>query len=158
MDAFEVQLRKAPMQKQQELTLLSSQAGLVGGNVQRGAATWIASRITIEEMQIALCMDIRKLGRHLTETQNLDISRRQTKLQNWIDEYMVTAATHLGEGFDLDDDIRDMDIDFMANDSDSDASEANDTDSEPAPVQMQCQDLFCLEHVLIPLPSNIGTE
>jgi hypothetical protein len=148
----------APTRKQQELNLLSSRAGLVGSNAQRGVATWIASGITIEEMQIALCMDIRQLSRHPTKTQNLDISRRQTKLQNRIDEYTITAATHLSDGFDMDDDIRDMDLDFMANDSGCNASDAHDTDSEPAPIPTQRPDLFHPEHVTIPLPSNIGTE
>ncbi|KAG1813484.1 hypothetical protein DFJ58DRAFT_850669 [Suillus subalutaceus] len=71
MDIFKVQLRWAPTQKQQELALLSSWRAHLGGNAQCGAATWIASGITIEEMQIALTMDIRKLSRHPMENQTL---------------------------------------------------------------------------------------
>ncbi|KAG1868406.1 hypothetical protein F4604DRAFT_1584764, partial [Suillus subluteus] len=156
MDILEVQLRKAPSWKQQELALLSSQATRVSGHVQRGAATWMASSITIEEMQIALAMDVRKLGRHPTETQHLDIGRCRTKLQSRIDEFTTMAATHLGEGFDIDDDIRDMDMDFTEDDSEDETVDGDITDSDPESQGNQAWDLFCPEKVMIPLPSNIG--
>ncbi|KAG2058431.1 hypothetical protein BDR06DRAFT_980321 [Suillus hirtellus] len=142
MDVFEVQLKRAPTQKQQELALLSSRVGRLGGNLQRGAATWIASGITIEEVQIALTMDIRKLGRHPMETQTLDICRHRTKLQSQIDEFTIVAAIHLGEGFDVDDDIRDLHLDFIDDDSEADGR--------------QLRDSFYPEKIVIPLPSNIG--
>ncbi|KAG1893763.1 uncharacterized protein F5891DRAFT_1196001 [Suillus fuscotomentosus] len=130
MDVFEVQLKRAPTRKQQKLALLSSWAARLSGNAQRGAATWIASSITIEEMQITLSMDIRRLGRHPTETQTLDICRHRTKLQSRIDEFTIVAATHLGEGFDVDDEIRDLHLDFMDDDSEDNGIDGSDTESE----------------------------
>ncbi|KAG1893413.1 uncharacterized protein F5891DRAFT_1196459 [Suillus fuscotomentosus] len=156
MDVFEVQLKRAPTRKQQELALLSSRVGRLGGNLQRGAATWIASGITIEEMQIALTMDTRRLGRHPTETQTLDICRRRTKLQSRIDEFTTVAATHLGEGFDIDDEIRDLHLDFMDDDSEDEGINGSDTESEPEAHGRRLRDLFYPEKTVIPLPSNFG--
>ncbi|KAG1895091.1 uncharacterized protein F5891DRAFT_1194606 [Suillus fuscotomentosus] len=156
MDVFEVQLKRAPTRKQQELALLSSRVGRLGGNLQRGAATWIASGITIEEVQIALTMDIRKLGRHPTETQTLDICRRRTKLQSRIDEFTIVAAIHLGEGFDVDDDIRDLHLDFIDDDSEGNGIDGSDTESDPEADGRQLRDSFYPEKIVIPLPSNIG--
>ncbi|KAG2099268.1 uncharacterized protein F5147DRAFT_747293 [Suillus discolor] len=140
MDVFEVQLKR----------------GRLGGNLQRGAATWIASGITIEEMQIALTMDTRRLGRHPTETQTLDICRRRTKLQSRIDEFTMVAATHLGEGFDIDDEIRDLHLDFMDDDSEDEGINGSDTESEPEAHGRRLRDLFYPEKTVIPLPSNFG--
>ncbi|KAG1889757.1 uncharacterized protein F5891DRAFT_987250 [Suillus fuscotomentosus] len=151
MDVFEVQLKRAPTRKQQELALLSSRVGRLGGNLQRGAATWIASGITIEEMQIVLTMDTRRLGRHPTETQTLDICRRST-----IDEFTMVAATHLGEGFDIDDEIRDLHLDFMDDDSEDEGINGSDTESEPEAHGRRLRDLFYPEKTVIPLPSNFG--
>jgi hypothetical protein len=128
----------------------------LGGNLQRGAATWIASGITIEEVQIALTMDIRKLGRHPTETQTLDICRRRTKLQSRIDEFTIVAAIHLGEGFDVDDDIRDLHLDFIDDDSEGNGIDGSDTESDPEADGRQLRDSFYPEKIVIPLPSNIG--
>ncbi|KAG2112359.1 uncharacterized protein F5147DRAFT_771425 [Suillus discolor] len=139
----------------QELALLSSRAGSGGGNTKCGAATWIASGITIEELQISLLMDIRRLGKHSTKTQHLEIVRRRTKLQSQIDEFTIAAVAHLGEDFDLDDDIRDMEIDFI-NDSDGDGD--RDTDSEHDSDDDLQGNFFHPEKVVIPLPSNIGIK
>ncbi|KAG2057253.1 hypothetical protein BDR06DRAFT_969458 [Suillus hirtellus] len=131
MDACEVQLKRAPTWKQQELALLSSQVGQLGGNLRQGAATWIASGITIEEMQITLTMDTRRLGRHPMETQTLDICSYQTKLQSQIDQFTIMVATHLGKGFDIDDEIRDLHLDFMDNNSEDEGINGSDIESEP---------------------------
>ncbi|KAG2095275.1 uncharacterized protein F5147DRAFT_747748 [Suillus discolor] len=152
MDVFDVQLQKAPTRKQQELALLA-RVGRGGGNAQWGAATWIASGITIEELQISLLMDIRRLGKHPTETQHLEIGRRRTKLQSRIDEFTIAAVNHLGEDFDLDDDIRDMEVEFI-DDSEQEVDAVTDSehDSHEDPRCM----VFRPENVMIPLPSNIG--
>ncbi|KAG2060992.1 hypothetical protein BDR06DRAFT_1049040 [Suillus hirtellus] len=141
MDVFEVQLKRAPTRKQQELALLSS---------------WIASGITIEEMQIALTMDTRRLGRHPTETQTLDICRHQTKLQSRIDEFTMVAATHLSEGFDIDDEIRDLHLDFMDDNSENEGINGSDTESEHEAHECRLWDLFHPEKTMIPLPYNFG--
>ncbi|KAG1800082.1 hypothetical protein EV424DRAFT_1474860 [Suillus variegatus] len=124
-------------------------------NVHQGAATWIASRITIEELQISLLMDVRRLGKHPTETQHLEIGRCRTKLQNRIDEFSIAAVTHLGEDFDLDDDIRDMEVEFT-DQSEQEVDSATNSELDPH-EDLQCN-VFHPENVLIPLPSNIGIQ
>jgi hypothetical protein len=148
------QMLIAPSRKQQELALLS-RVGHGVGNAHRGAATWIASGITIEELQISLLMDVRRLGKHPTETQRLEIGRRRTKLQNRIDEFAIAAVTHLGEDFDLDDDIRDMEVEFTDH---SEQEVDGATDSEQDPHEDPRCNVFRPENVLIPLPSNIGIQ
>ncbi|KAG1882030.1 hypothetical protein C8R48DRAFT_767001 [Suillus tomentosus] len=155
MDIFDVQLQKAPTRKQQELALLSSRTGNGGGHAKCGAATWIASGITIEELQISLLIDIQRLGKHSTETQRLEIVRRRTKLQSRIDEFTTTAVNHFGEDFDLDDDIRDLEVEFIDDsEGEGDVFTESDHDSDHVP---QCN-FFRPEKVVIPLPSNIGTK
>ncbi|KAG2049425.1 hypothetical protein BDR06DRAFT_975188 [Suillus hirtellus] len=56
-----------------------------------GAATWIASSITIEESQIALAMDLWKLGRHPSKTQELSIAHHRVALQHTINEFNLAA-------------------------------------------------------------------
>ncbi|KAG1725161.1 uncharacterized protein EDB91DRAFT_1254899 [Suillus paluster] len=74
MDIYEIQLTKAPTRKQQELHLLNRQAQWPAGEIHRGAATWLASGITLEEAQVALLIDVKKLGKRPTDTQKLAIS------------------------------------------------------------------------------------
>ncbi|KAG1786180.1 hypothetical protein EV424DRAFT_1356792 [Suillus variegatus] len=109
-----------------------------------------------EEMQIALTMDIRRLGRHPTETQILDICRHRTKLQSQIDEFTMVAATHLGEGFDIDDEIRDLHLDFIDDNSEDEGINGSDTESEPKAHGLLVQDLFYPKKTVIPLPSNFS--
>ncbi|KAG2030470.1 hypothetical protein BDR03DRAFT_1017069 [Suillus americanus] len=63
MDIYEVQLTKALTRKQQELHLLNHQARRLAGEIHRSAATWLASGITLEETQVALLIDVKKLGK-----------------------------------------------------------------------------------------------
>ncbi|KAG1792281.1 uncharacterized protein HD556DRAFT_1309358 [Suillus plorans] len=49
MDIYEVQLRRAPTQKEQELQLLEANGRCPGPARQRGAATWLAEGLSIEE-------------------------------------------------------------------------------------------------------------
>lgn len=124
----------APTRKQQELALLSSRTGNGGGHAKRGAATWIASGITIEELQISLLINIRRLGKHSTETQHLEIVRRCTKLQSQIDEFTTAAVTHFGEDFDPDDDIRDLEVEFIDDsEGEGDLLTESDHDSDHVP-------------------------
>jgi hypothetical protein len=125
-----------------------------GARPQLGAATWIASGITIEEVQIALAMDIRRMGRHPTETQTLEIGRRRIRLQHTIDEFIAGAQRYLGDDYDEDDNIQDMDVDFAGDPPDS-TDEESDDDAEPGGNPRV---LFRPERVLIPLPSNLGLD
>ncbi|KAG2092290.1 uncharacterized protein F5147DRAFT_779684 [Suillus discolor] len=155
MDIFDVQLQKALTRKQQELALLSSRTSNGGGHAKCGAATWITSGITIEELQISLLIDIRRLGKHSTEMQRLEIVRRHTKLQSRIDEFTTTAVTHFREDFDLDDNIRDLEVEFIDDsEGEGDLFTESDHDSDHVP---QCN-FFHPKKVVIPLPSNIGIK
>ncbi|KAG1839425.1 hypothetical protein F4604DRAFT_1994190 [Suillus subluteus] len=63
MDIYEVQLQKVPTRKQRELQLLASQGQHPRQARRRGAATWLAEGLTIEEAQITLQMDWVDKGR-----------------------------------------------------------------------------------------------
>jgi hypothetical protein len=80
----------------------------------------LASGITIEEMQIALAMDIRRMGRHSTETQTLEIGRCRVRLKHSIDEFITGATQYLREEFDEDNGIFDMVVDFYEDGPDDD--------------------------------------
>ncbi|KAG2102537.1 uncharacterized protein F5147DRAFT_580924, partial [Suillus discolor] len=69
MDIYEVQLRKAPTRKQQELRLLTAQGRRPGEARRRGAAMWLAEGLAIKEAQVMLQIDVRKLGHRATDTQ-----------------------------------------------------------------------------------------
>ncbi|KAG2058074.1 hypothetical protein BDR06DRAFT_968990 [Suillus hirtellus] len=155
MDIFDIQLQKAPMRKQQELALLSSQTSNGGGHAKCGAATWITSGITIEELQISLLINIQRLGKYATEMQHLEIVRHHTKLQSRINEFTTTAVTHFGEDFDLDDNIRDLEVEFI-DDSEGKGDVFTKKDHDSNHVS-QCN-FFHLKKVVIPLPSNIGIK
>lgn len=125
-----------------------------GERRQLGAATWLASGITIEEMQIALAMDIRRMGRHPTETQTLEIGRRRVRLQHSIDEFISEATRYLGEEFDEDNGVSDMLVEFY-----EDGPEDDQADDDAGDLNRhQPQDLFRPETAVIPLPSNLGLD
>lgn len=87
--------------------------------------------------------------------QHLEIVRCRTKLQSQIDEFTITAVAHLGEDFDLVNDIRDMEINFV-DDSEGDGDRI--TDSEHDSNNDLQGNFFYPEKVVIPLPSNIGIK
>ncbi|KAG1823337.1 hypothetical protein EV424DRAFT_1538494 [Suillus variegatus] len=74
MDIYEVQLHKALTRKQQELRLLMAQGRRLGEVCRRGAATWLAEGLAIEEAQVTLQMDMRKLRHQATDTQAIILS------------------------------------------------------------------------------------
>ncbi|KAG2062679.1 hypothetical protein BDR04DRAFT_982694, partial [Suillus decipiens] len=71
MDIYEVQLTKAPTRKQQELHLVDHQGRWPAGEIHRGAAAWLASGITLEETQVYLMIDVKKLEKRPTDAQKL---------------------------------------------------------------------------------------
>ncbi|KAG2748626.1 hypothetical protein P692DRAFT_201805774 [Suillus brevipes Sb2] len=149
MDVYDVRLRKARSRKEVEIDLLRASVSRTGERRQLGAATWLASGITIEEMQIALAMDIRRIGRHPTETQTLEIGRHRVRLQHSIDEFITGATRYLGEEFDEDNGISDMVVDFYEDGPDD---ETRDHDRHVP------RDLFRPETAVIPLPSNLELD
>jgi hypothetical protein len=92
------------------------------------------------------------MGRHPTETQTLKIAHRRVRLQHTIDEFIAGAQRYLGDDYDEDNNIQDMDVDFASDPPDS-TDEESDDDAEPAGNPRV---LFQPEHVLIPLPPNLG--
>ncbi|KAG2054015.1 hypothetical protein BDR06DRAFT_1008197 [Suillus hirtellus] len=85
--------------------------------------------------------------------QHLEIGRHQTKLQSWMDESTIAAVNHLGEDFDLDDNIRDMEVEFI-DDSEQEVDAVTDSEHD-SHEDLQCM-VFRPKNVMIPLPSNIS--
>ncbi|KAG2337825.1 hypothetical protein BDR05DRAFT_952340 [Suillus weaverae] len=115
-----------------------------------------ASGITIKEMQIALAIEMRKMGGHPTETQTLEIGPHRIRLQHTINKFIVGAMRYLGEDFDEDDHIPDMDINFIDDEPDAN-SDDKDSEDDLTPGRNR-RVLFQPERVVIPLPSNLGVE
>ena len=160
MDIYEVQLRKgmgldlhhmmtdcgtAPTRKEQELQLLESDGCRAAPARHRGAATWLAEGLSIEEVQLTLQMDLRKLGRHPTETQRLEIARRRDRLQRDIDRWLASGVRLLGDELG-DGDILLMEQELLLLDDDS-ADEVADEFR-----------LFEPEKMILPMPSILGLE
>lgn len=92
-------------------------------------------------------MDIRQLGNHPTDNQNLEIARRRDRLQNQMDRFEETAVTFLGSGYDINDFIQ------VLGDSEDDYSDESNASAPPSIARhMDVQP----ETASIPLPSNIG--
>ncbi|KAG1840341.1 hypothetical protein F4604DRAFT_1690823 [Suillus subluteus] len=134
--------------KQQELQLLASQGWCPRQAHQRGAATWLAEGLTIEEAQITLQMDVRKLGRCWMDTQRLDICCWRDTLQRDIDQWVDAGRTFLGDGLG-DDNIQPMELQLLTLQDDS----QDETDEPENDYRV-----FEPEKVVIPLPSNLGLE
>ncbi|KAG2094376.1 uncharacterized protein F5147DRAFT_763866 [Suillus discolor] len=129
MDEYEINIKKAPSKKEIELRLL-----------EEGLA--------IEEAQIALLIEVRRIGRRSTETQRLDIARQRDRLQGQIDGFARSALTHLGEGFDADDEPEDLNVDIL-----------DDLDDDPADFTETSHTWTnSPELTVIPLPSNLGVD
>ncbi|KAG1739754.1 hypothetical protein EDB19DRAFT_1908771 [Suillus lakei] len=148
MDVYEINIKKAPSKKEIELRLLEEGNAQNAAPARRSVATWISMGLAIEEAQIALLIEVRRIGRRSTETQRLDIARQRDRLQGQIDGFTQSALTHLGEGFDADDDPDDLTLDILddLDDDPADFSETSDTWTNSP------------ELTVIPLPSNLGVD
>ncbi|KAG1788809.1 hypothetical protein EV424DRAFT_1355962 [Suillus variegatus] len=127
MDIYEVQLQRAPTRKEQELRLLE-----------------LAEGLSIEEAQLTLQMDLRRLGRHPTESQWLDIARRRERLQGDIDRWLTHSLRFLGDGIG-DSDIQVMENELLMLEED----EVDETADEFR--------LFEPEKMVLPMPSTLGS-
>ncbi|KAG1740734.1 hypothetical protein EDD22DRAFT_763302, partial [Suillus occidentalis] len=87
-----------------------------------GAATWLASGITLEETQVAILIDVKKLGKQLTDAQKLAIARRRDRLQGLIDEFIRVAVTFLSDQLDEFDQLDLMTVMLEAAELDSEGS------------------------------------
>ncbi|KAG1813012.1 hypothetical protein DFJ58DRAFT_919401 [Suillus subalutaceus] len=95
-----------------------------------------------------MLIEVRRIGRRTTETQKLDIARQRDRLQGQIDGFTRSAITHLGEGFDADDDPEDLYLDIL-DDLDDDLADFTETSDTWANSP---------ELTVIPLPSNLGVD
>ncbi|KAG1822333.1 hypothetical protein EV424DRAFT_1538731 [Suillus variegatus] len=139
---------KAPSKKEIELRLLEEGNTRNAAPSRRSVATWISTGLAIEEAQIALLIEVRRIGRRSTETQRLDIARQRDRLQGQIDGFARSALTHLGEGFDADDEPEDWDVDIL-----------DDLDDDPADFTETSHTWTnSPELTVIPLPSNLGVD
>jgi hypothetical protein len=142
----------APSRKQQELALLNAHDGGINrptASSTRGAATWLAAGMTIEEIQISIAIDVGRLGARPTEAQQLQVAHRRDKLQLQIDRFAQSAGTFLGHTFDGDD-IADSYMD--ENVVEDDYSDQGDG------VPVASSFSFQPEASFIPLPSNLGID
>ncbi|KAG1837242.1 hypothetical protein C8R48DRAFT_580563, partial [Suillus tomentosus] len=148
MDEYEINIKKAPSKKEIELRLLEEGNARNAAPSRRSVATWISTGLAIEEAQIALLIEVRRIGRRSTETQRLDIARQRDRLQGQIDGFARSALTHLGEGFDADDEPEDLDVDIL-----------DDLDDDPADFTETSHTWTnSPELTVIPLPSNLGVD
>ncbi|KAG1870786.1 hypothetical protein F4604DRAFT_1681662 [Suillus subluteus] len=148
MDEYEINIKKAPSRKEIELRLLEEGSARNAAPSRRSVATWISTGLAIEEAQIALLIEVRRMGKRSTETQRLDIARQRDRLQGQIDGFTQSALTHLGEGFDADDDPDDLNVDIL-DDLDDDLADFSKTSDAWTNSP---------ELTVIPLPSNLGVD
>jgi hypothetical protein len=164
MDVYEINIKKGELtssashskfmfpsalsKKEIKLRLLDEGNARNAAPSRRSVATWILMGLAIEVAQIALLIEVRKIGRRAMETQRLDIAWQRDRLQGQIDGFTWSALTHLREGFDADDDPDDLNIDIL-----------NDLDDDPANFT-ETSDTWANspELTVIPLPSNLGID
>ncbi|KAG1850662.1 hypothetical protein F4604DRAFT_1499435, partial [Suillus subluteus] len=120
--------------------------------------TWLASGITLEEAQVALLIDVKKLGRQPTDAQKLVIAQRCDRLQGQIDEFVRVAVTFLGDQLDEYDKLDLMTMMLDAAELDSAGSSSDDPDWPDNEDRYDTLVKFTPETLVIPLPSNIGIE
>jgi hypothetical protein len=111
MDVYEINIKKgeltlsashskfmfpsAPSKKEIELRLLDEGNAHNAAPSRRSVATWISMGLAIEEAQIALLIEVRRIRRQATETQRLDIAQQRDRLQGpnrWIHSVCSDAS------------------------------------------------------------------
>ncbi|KAG1791605.1 uncharacterized protein HD556DRAFT_1240517, partial [Suillus plorans] len=159
MDIYEVRLErgKSPTKKQQELRLLQAQNRpehpVINPPGRRGAATWLATGLTIEESQISLCKDVRSLRMHPMDMQLLRVARCRDKLHTQITSFLEMSPTYLGVGVN----VNDPDCLVTVCNSLDDCEDYSDFDEDQNPdLDVHNASIFQPELTVIPLPSNIG--
>lgn len=91
----------APTMKNVELDLLAKQLGQE--RRVHGSISWIAEGLRIEEAQITLRLQLRQLGPHPTEAQQLPIARKRDQIQSHISKFHAEANAFIGNASDVDD-------------------------------------------------------
>ncbi|KAG1723308.1 uncharacterized protein EDB91DRAFT_1087854 [Suillus paluster] len=148
MDIYEINIWKAPSKKEIELRLLEENDACHASPSRRSVATWISMGLAIEEAQIALLIEVQRLGQRPTETQRLNIARQRDWVQGQIDGFTQSALLHSGDGFNSDEDPEDLScaiLDDLDNGPDEFTETLNTYRNTP-------------ELTVIPLPSNVGLD
>ncbi|KAG2336781.1 hypothetical protein BDR05DRAFT_896290, partial [Suillus weaverae] len=65
MDIYEINIKKAPSKKEIEVQLLEEGNARNAAPSHRSVATWIPMGLAIEEAQIALLIEVRRIGKEL---------------------------------------------------------------------------------------------
>ncbi|KAG1887749.1 hypothetical protein F4604DRAFT_1674917 [Suillus subluteus] len=142
MDIYEFQLKKGPLQ----------------WDIHHGAATWLASGITLEEVQVALLIDAKKLGKQPTDSQKLAVAWRHNRLQGQLDEFVRAMVTFLGDQLDSYDQLNGMTVMLDTAELDSVRSSSEDPDRPDDEDLYDIPVKFNPETMVIPLPSKIGIK
>ncbi|KAG2070120.1 hypothetical protein BDR04DRAFT_1019871 [Suillus decipiens] len=149
---------KAPTRKQQELHLLDHQGRWPVSEIHCSAATWLASGITLEETQVSLMIDMKKLGKRPTNAQKLAVAWCCDKLQGLIDEFVRVAVTFISNQLDEYDQSDLMTVILEAAELDSTGSLSEDPDQSEDGDQYDVPVKFTPKTMVIPLLSNIGIK
>ncbi|KAG1795293.1 uncharacterized protein HD556DRAFT_1364311 [Suillus plorans] len=137
MDEYEINIKKG--KKEIELRLLEEGTPACS-TLSRSVATWISTGLAIEEAQIALLIEVRRIGRRSTETQRLDIARQRDRLQGQIDGFARDLMQMMN--------LKDWDVDIL-----------DDLDDDPADFTETSHTWTnSPELTVIPLPSNLGVD
>ena len=96
----------------------------------------------MEESQMVLARDMRRLGNHPTEVQRLALARRADRLSSEISGFLSEAIAYLGENYSEEDPLDGSDWD---NDSSDDDEREEIGDQRP-------------DQVRLPLPSMLGRD
>ncbi|KAG2098276.1 uncharacterized protein F5147DRAFT_656156 [Suillus discolor] len=143
---------------EQELPLLNHQAQWPAGKIHHGAATWLACGTTLEESQVALLIDVKKLGKRPTDTQKLAVARHHDRLQGQLDEFVRVVVTFLGDELHRCDHLDSMTVMLDTAELNSIGSSCEDPDRPDDEDRYDIPVEFNPETMVIPLPSNIGIE
>lgn len=142
-------INAAPTRKQRELEILATQTR-VTPSALRGAATWLASGINIEESQITLARDVATLAANPNDNQKLKVAHLRESLQSLIDVFVEEAVKFLGDGFDS---TEILNRPNPSVDHHTDDEEGSDND---VPYSPPLDAAFRPEVAMIPLPSYLG--
>lgn len=112
------------------------------GHNHKGAATWLAKGLKIQEAQISLGRDIKAIGPRATDLRKLAVVRRAEKLSTEISGFFSEAPAYLTEVYHDD------------QQTDSSAREYQDGSMEPEDGFVDQRP----EETSLPLPSNLGLE
>ena len=142
-------INAAPTRKQRELEIIAAQTR-VTPSALRGAATWLASGITIEESQITLARDVAALAANPNDNQKLKVARLRESLQGLIDVFVEEAVKFLGDGFDT------SEILNKPNPSVDHHTDEDEVSGNENPYSPPLDAAFRPEVAMIPLPSYLG--